>query len=166
MGINPVARKEHDREDILREATALTERIEVELPGYAEPIVVGFRPDGSASVFIGFDPVFQFNSKHQLRRAYVAGKLIKAERGQLVSLARQSTTSQVRMLRTELNSACTVELLAEAAAHLQVLGDHLRDGTYEVRRQVPDSVDVATRVRDWLAGLSSPLTVAARPHVS
>jgi hypothetical protein len=161
-----VARKEQDREDILREATALTERIEVELPGYAEPIVVGFRPDGSASFFIGFDLVFQFNSKHQLRRAYVAGQLIKAERGQLVALEKHSTKSQIRMLKTELDSAATVELLANAATHLQVLGDHLRAGTCEVRRQVPDSVDVATRVRDWLTGLSTPITVAARPHVS
>lgn len=115
---------------------------------------------------MGFDPVFQFNSQHQLRRAYMAGKLIKTERGQLVSLEKYGTGSQVRMRRTELDSAYTVELLAAAATHLQVLGDHLRDGTCEVRRQVPDTVDVAIRVRDWLTGLSTPITVAARPHVS
>jgi hypothetical protein len=159
-----VTRKEQDREDLLREATALIERIEVELPGYSEPLVVGFRSDGSVSVFVGPDPVFQFNSKHELRRAFVAGKLITAERGQLIMLEKSRTAAQVRMLRTELDPASSVALLTAAAAHLQVLGDHLRDGTCEVRRQVPDSVDVATRVRDWLDCVSTPITVAARPH--
>ena len=160
-----MARKEQAREDILREATALIERIEVELPGYSDPIVVGFRSDGSASVFVGPDPVFQFNSKQELRRAFVAGKLIKAERGQLISLEKHRTAKQVKMLRTKLDAASSVALLSDAAEHLQVLGEHLRDGTCEVRRQVPDSVDVASRVRDWLDCISTPITVAARPHV-
>ena len=109
-----MARKEHDREDILREATALIERIEFELPGYAEPIVVGFRSDGSASVFVGPDPVFQFNTKHELRRAFVAGKMIKAERGQLISLEKHRTATQVKMLRTKLDPASSVALLTNA----------------------------------------------------
>ncbi len=159
-----MARKEQNREDILREATALIERIEVELPGYSEPLVVGFRSDGSVSVFVGPDPVFQFNSRHQLRRAFVAGKLIKAERGKLISLEKQRIGTQVKMLGTELDAASSDALLTNASDHLHVLERHLRDGTGKVLRQVPETVDVATRVRDWLEGLSTPLTIAARPH--
>ncbi len=159
-----MARNEQDREDILREATALIERIELELPGYAEPLIVGFRRDGSASVFVGTDPVFQFNSQHQLRRAYLAGKLIKAERGQLVSLERRRTATEVQLLRTELDAAPTATLLAAAAEHLLVLDEHLRAGTFKIRGQVPASVDVAAHVRGWLAGLPTPIEIASRPH--
>ena len=159
-----VARREQDREDILREATALVERIEVEMPGYAEPLVIGFRRDGSASFFVGADPVYQFNSQHQLRRAYVGGKLIKAERGQLVSLDRHRTATQVQLLRTELDAASVVTLLTEAAAHLRAIDSHLRAGQFKVCGQVPESVDLVARVRDWLARLATPIAVAARPH--
>ena len=46
-----MAQRETNREDLLREATALVERAEIRIPGESEPIVVGFRRDGSASFF-------------------------------------------------------------------------------------------------------------------
>ena len=159
-----MARHEQDREDILREATALVERIELEVPGYSDPVIVGFRRNGSASVFIGADPVFQFNSKHELRRAYVAGKLIKAERGRLVSMEKRRTATQVQMLSTELDASSVTEIQTTAAEHMKELADHLREGTFHVRGQVPDSVDLVDRVRSWLEGLPAPITIAARPH--
>ena len=159
-----VARNEQDREDILREATALVERVEFMLNAYPEPVVIGFRRDGSASIFIGADPVFQFNSKHQLRRAFVAGKLIKAERGRLVSLDRHRTADQVQLVRSELDDAATQRLLEDLTSHLQVLGGALRQDSFVIRGQVPESVDVMGRVRDWLTRLPTPLAVAARPH--
>ena len=74
-----MARRESDREDLLREATALVERAELTIEGFDEPIVVGFRRDGSASFFFGADPVYQFNTAFELRRAFVVGLLYKAE---------------------------------------------------------------------------------------
>src|SRR5688572_18570527 len=65
-----MARQEQDREDILREATALVERVELLIPEFPEPIVAGFRRDGSASFFFGADPVLQFNAQGKLRRAF------------------------------------------------------------------------------------------------
>ena len=44
-----MARQESNREDLLREATALVERVELHVPAFEEPIVVGFRRDGCAS---------------------------------------------------------------------------------------------------------------------
>ena len=38
-----MARREQDREDILAEATALVERVELQIAGETDPIVVGFR---------------------------------------------------------------------------------------------------------------------------
>jgi len=73
-----MAREEEPREDLLREATALVERVELQIEGFAETIVAGFRRDGAASFYFGQDFVFQFNTANQLRRGYVEGRLFKA----------------------------------------------------------------------------------------
>src|SRR5262245_11539562 len=99
-----MGREESDREDLLREATALVERIELAPDfGHAgEHIVVGFRANGAASFFFGADSVFQFNAAGELRRAYCGGQLIKASRGQLVSLARQRLENETQLLSRKL----------------------------------------------------------------
>src|SRR5688572_26999220 len=68
-----MSRRESDREDLLREATALVERVELLVPGEGEPVVAGFRRDGSLSVFFGPEAVYQFNSAGELRRAFAGG---------------------------------------------------------------------------------------------
>src|SRR6188472_3162282 len=109
-----MARDESNREDLLREATALVERIEL-LPQSAgaaqslnlaegEPVVVGFRADGALSAFFGADPVYQFNAEGELRRAYVSGLLFKAAQGRLISLNRVRTASEVQLVLHALSS--------------------------------------------------------------
>ena len=88
-----MSRSESDREDLLREATALVERVELSIPGYGESIVVGFRRDGSASFFFGQSPVFQFNSQRELRRAFRDGLLFKTDNGRLVEMRRERTAT-------------------------------------------------------------------------
>ena len=67
-----MAREEHARENLIAEATALVERVELLLAGLPEPVVAGFRPDGSASLFFADDPVYQFNSRtFAARRSWV-----------------------------------------------------------------------------------------------
>src|SRR3954447_20411722 len=100
-----MSRHESDREDLLREATALVERIELTVGGFDLPVVCGFRRDGAASFYFGADPVYQFNAVGQLRRAFVAGRLIKAERGRLVALSRERTENEVALVRHELSAA-------------------------------------------------------------
>src|SRR5687767_7509073 len=99
-----MAREETDREDILREATALVERVELLVPGCAESVVMGFRRNGSASFFFGADPVYQFNTSGELRRAFVTGQLIKADRGTLAAFDRHRTETEVQFVRRDLNA--------------------------------------------------------------
>jgi hypothetical protein len=106
-----MSRRESDLEDLLREATALVERAELKIADYDEPIVVGFRRDGSASVFFGPDPVYQFNSAGELRRAYVSGLLYKAERGSLCALRRERNETEVALVRSNLPPDETAALL-------------------------------------------------------
>src|SRR6476469_7343231 len=92
-----MSRQESDREDLLREATALVERIELRLPDQPESVVAGFRRDGSASFFFGQSPVYQFNSGRELRRAYRDGLLYKTDNGRLVEMRRERTDTAIEL---------------------------------------------------------------------
>src|SRR3954468_24098136 len=116
-----MSRRESDREDLLREATALVERAELNVAGLEESIVIGFRRDGAASFYFGADPVYQFNAVGQLRRGFVAGRLIKAERGRLVALSRERTENEVALVRHELSTAEATVALAECSSFLNRL---------------------------------------------
>ena len=157
-------RHESDREDLLREATALVERAELLVQVEGEPIVVGFRRDGSLSVFFGPDPVYHFNSTGELRRAYVGGLLYKAESGVLVVLRRERSEREVALVRRELGTQEAKGLLITARNRLAQLGEVLSRGEFQLVGQVPADADVAGRVRDWLSALPPLLPLAKSPH--
>jgi hypothetical protein len=160
-----MARTESDREDLLREATALLERAELRLSDEDDPIVIGFRRDGSGSVYIGGEPVFQFNTRRQLRRAYCQGKLIKAEAGRLVALSRQRTATTVELVRQDLSPDRAAQILLEGRSWLERIAKALAAGKFELLGQVPAEGAVVDRIRAWLASMPSELQIAQRPHV-
>ncbi len=98
-----MSRLEEDREDLLREATALVARIEIRIYSFHEPILAGFRQNGAATFFFGQQMVFQFNSAKQLRRGFADGRLFKAEHGRLSVLTRQRTADAVALIRHDLS---------------------------------------------------------------
>jgi hypothetical protein len=160
-----MARQESDREDLLREATALIERAELHASGGGETVTAGFRRDGSASFYFGADPVYQFNTAGELRRAFVAGRLIKAQLGRLVALTRERSPGEVALVRTELTDVEQAELLQAAHARLDELSVHLTRGSFELVGQMPPAADVVGRIRRWLAARPEEIAVAARPNV-
>jgi len=159
-----MARQESDREDLLREATALVERAELMIPGEPEPVTVGFRRDSSLSIYFGGDPVYQFNTAGELRRAFADGLLYKAERGRLVQLSRERSETEVSLVRQELSDARTNAFLAAAQTRLAKLDESLAAGEFQTSGQVPAEGDVPARVRDWLRAHVGTLTVANRPN--
>ncbi|MFM7070692.1 MAG: hypothetical protein ACKO38_02725 [Planctomycetota bacterium] len=161
-----MAQQEQDREDLLREATALVERVELRVMGFAEPIVAGFRRSGECSVYFGADPVYQFNGAGELRRAYVDGRLVKAERGELVFLRRERSAGQSFLVREEIAADVSAARLRIAAEQLDQLRAQLAAGQFQLIGQVPIAVDVVVRLRGWLDRLPCPLRVAAAPNVA
>jgi len=159
-----MARNESDREDLLREATALCERAEYLLPQEAEPVVAGFRRDGSFSLFFGAERVVQFNSTAQLRRGYFHGRLLKADKGKLVWMTRERTADAVMLLSQPLSAEESAQLLATAAELVDCLSSHLRQATFELVGQVPADGDIAARVIAWAAALPRPVQIAAAPN--
>ena len=149
-----MARDESDREEFLREATALVERVELALSeGSADlaNVVIGFRKDGALSVFFGSEPVYQFNAAGELRRAFCDGLLYKAAGGRLVSLERVRTTEEVTLLRHELSEADEQAFIARLDQDLRRLAGHLETDSFRMVGQVPEHADVMSRVRTWLA---------------
>lgn len=159
-----MARLESDREDILREATALVQRAELRVEGFAEPLVIGFRRRGEGSIYVGADPVYQFNSAGELRRGYVNGRLVKAERGQLVSLDRQRREHEVQLVRHTLSDNEVGTFLSGLQMNLATIRESLTRNNYELVGQVPDDIDVVNRIRNWLASLPTSVAVAAVPN--
>jgi hypothetical protein len=158
-----MARESEDREDLLAEATALVERAELTVAGESQPVVAGFRRDGCLSLFFGPDPVYQFNTGHALRRAYVDGRLYKAEQGRLVALDRRREAGALHLARHELDPAQTTQFIGEMDRRLGHLGQALADGAYSIVGQVPAEGAVPERVRSWLAEHRQG-TIATAPH--
>jgi hypothetical protein len=177
-----MAREESDREDLLREATALVERIEfaaapeatgaiagaaqgLQLLGLGnENIVAGFRKQGALSVFFGAEPVYQFNTAGQLRRAYAAGLLLKAEGGRLVALERARQRDEVQLVRHTLSEDEQLVFVAAMHFRLRQLLTQLNTGRLTVVDRVPAEADVQCRLVAWL-GEHELVSIAQRPNV-
>ncbi len=168
-----MAREEHPREDLIREATALLRRLELTRKAASfgapsaeqAPIVCGFRAHGAFSIYFGEDPVYQFNSTGELRRAYRNGLLIKADQRQLASLTRQRTGSVVALLRHDFTSQETESFLLEMSGRLGRLEEGLRRGELLVSRQMPPDVDILSEVLQWLDDHPTA-TIAETPRVN
>lgn len=159
-----MARQEHEREDLLREAVALVERAELRVAGWSETVVIGFRREGAASVYFGAEPAYHFTSDGALRRAYAHGLLYKAEHGQLASMRRQRLTGEVQLIRHDLTEVETVEFLQQVETRVAKLRDRLRAGQFELVGQEPGAGDVVGRIARWLDALQLPPVVARSPR--
>jgi hypothetical protein len=159
-----MARQQHPRENIIAEATALVERVELRLAGVAEPVVAGFRRDRSLALFFGEDPVYQFNSRSQLRRAFVAGQLYKAQANHLFVLTRNEQAGRIQLVTEELPAAATSAFITAIHARLADLAAQLSTSRLDVVAQVPLEADVVARLRQWLAALPERIEIADSPH--
>jgi hypothetical protein len=160
-----MARHEQDREDLIAEATALVQRAELKLPDVCEPVVLGFRRGGATSLYVGGDEAWHWNSRGQLRRAFVRGVLYKAQHGQLVALARQRWPQAVQLVAEPVTSEAVEELRGRLAHRLAQLRAAWESGELAVLRQVPADWDVPGAVGVFLANHEG-WEVAARPHVA
>ena len=160
-----MAREAHDREDLLRDARALVPRamLRVTLGARQVEVFVGFRSD-SLSFYFNSDPVYHFNDRGELRRAFVDGRLIKAEHGRLVSLERKRGDTETVLERQVPGGAADRGLLTELSQLLNELAAEITSGRLEVVGQVPEGGDAAARLGAWLTQHTKP-TIAASPRV-
>lgn len=158
-----MARNRSDREDLLREATALPDRVELQCG--TQTVVAGYRRNGALSVFFDASPVYQFNTDDQLRRAHVDDCLIKAVDHRLIRMRRVETETATELHSAPLEPSEQQQLLDEATAALSRLLEQLRDNQTVIVGEVCTGGSVVQRLREHLDRLlSRPLLVADRPH--
>jgi len=133
-----MALQEEDKEDLMRDAVALRNRIEWDVPDEPHAVVAGLRSDRSLSVFFGQDPVFHFNPNGQIRRAFVNGCLYRAQGATLARLVRERTRTETLLVRNDLEPEELAEFLALMTERVQNLLAALEAGTATGRRSVSD----------------------------
>ncbi len=84
----------------MREATAYARRIQLLDAPSQTLYFLGLRADGGWSLVIDEDPVYQFNARNELRRAYVAGRKYAAVDGALQLLERDARGGRVKLTQT------------------------------------------------------------------
>ncbi len=159
-----MAKNEQDREDLMREASALSPRAELIAPAFAESIVVGFRTSGSLSIYFGADPVYQFNSTGELRRAYVRGELFKAVKGRLQQLHRERDAVQVTLWQSDLSDAEQLAFLQEMENRCNQLANAVAHDQFELIEEIPSDSRAIELLSRFLAKIETPPRVAAFPN--
>lgn len=160
-----MARQESEREDLMREAVALVERVELQCDGFPESIIAGFRSAGELSLFYGQDPVYQFDAEFRLRRAYVAGHLYRSHGTTLARLTRERTPEETRLLRYDLQAEELVQFQDQMRDTLRRLLTTLPSATTSVLRSVPEGNAVAERTQAVLPQILARTDWLSRPLV-
>ena len=156
-----MAQHEEDREDLMREAVALPDRVELSVDGFESLITIGFRSNTAMSIFIGQDPVYQFDPEGRLRRAFVDGLLFRSQHTTLAMLKRERTETQTLLLRTDLADDALLKFRETMRRSLELLEQKLGSAAIRVVRSVPESVchiariqtalDSVLRAESWLS---------------
>ncbi len=137
-----MARHESDREDLMREATALRQRVEFQVPHEADLITAGFRDNGCFSIYVGPDPVFHFDKDSRLRRAFAAGQLYRTQGTTLARLTRVREPNRTDLLRHDLSAEELREFLQTSRCRLAELIDAIDNKRFTVVAQIPADGDV------------------------
>ena len=148
-----MAQHEDDREDLMREAVALPHRVELSVNGFESLITIGFRSNSAMSIFIGQDPVYQFDPEGRLRRAFVDGVLYRSQHTTLAMLKRERTDTQTLLLRTDIADDALQSFRGTMLFSLQILEQKLNSADFTIRRSVPDAISHITRIQSTLASI-------------
>jgi len=157
----PANRLEVDREDLMREATALRQRAEFDVRGESESVIAGYRPNGSLSIYFGPDPCYHFDPDLRLRRAYVDGDLYRTQGTTLARLHRDRTSGTVDLQRHDLTPNERTQFMERVIERLSRFAASVEDLTVRCVQQIPKDGDTPRRISGDLKSLiTQPLTLA------
>jgi hypothetical protein len=156
-----MAGTECDREDLMREATALRRRVELQLPG--ERIVAGYRGTGAFSIYFGQDRAYHFDPQGLLRRAFVHPDLYRTQGTTLARLTRERTSARTLLLRRDLPSDELRAFLVEVRTRLSHLAGTIAAGRAAVLRCVPADADLLSEVAATVRRIGSAEVRLALP---
>lgn len=155
-------RNESDREDLMREATAFVRRAEFHFPGEAKPVVIGQKRSGAWSVYLGDDPVYQFDASGGLRRAFVDHKLFRTQGTTLAQLTRERSESESWLARHDLTDIELAQFRHQATEVLNQLLNGFEQGSAKRIQEQPMGTDCASEFVEVLRSvLSQQIRLAA-----
>lgn len=141
-----MARNESPREDLIAEATALIERIEFTNPVDNTIIFAGFKRTGGLSLYLGEDPVYQFNDQGRLRRAFKSNLLYRSNGMTLTQLNRVRTATETILETTDLSLDQRDAFLNEMTTSLSDFLTLLHSNQLTIGRHVSSSNQSANTV--------------------
>ncbi len=157
-----MALEEHDREDLLRDGRNMPLRGECVVDGVV--VVIGFRREGQVSLYCGPDPVFQFNSKRQLRRVFLDGRRFAARSGGLVELTRETRGGRVQFCSTPLDGPTRAKLLSALNDWLRKIHESVDADDGRWRTAEDCETPFKQRLREWFEELPVVPVIAASPN--
>ncbi|TWT97518.1 hypothetical protein [Neorhodopirellula pilleata] len=160
-----MAKREADREDLFAEGVNLPQRGRLTGPN-SQQWIIGWRCEDAMSLFVEQDPVFHFNTRGELRRAYVEGRKLAAEDGRLCELVRSDdTSSKLSLFRQILDPSQTNQVQVAIKQSLAEIRDHWfgEDIGLEVIGLSAD--DFRDKFFKWLAAHPGPYPIAKSPAV-
>jgi hypothetical protein len=161
-----MARHAQDREDLLRDATALVPRVMFRLAIQGNPcdVFAGFRKGAAVSLYFDSDPVYHFNSREELRRAFVGGSIQKADKGRLFMWEQERTAAEVTMRSRPLTTAEQQGFGTQLIERIGQLRDAIQSEQIELVGQFPADADAIGQLVAWL-GKFQEFKVASEPGV-
>lgn len=146
-----MARLEDDREDLIREATALRRRARFVRTDILAELVAGVRENGWISLYFEADPVYQFDADHRLRRAFVEGKLYRSQGTSLAELTRVRAAQATELRRRDLSAGELSAFLNAMTARLADWHTAARQRRVRAVQEVPHGAGVADELLARLA---------------
>ena len=136
-----MARIEEDKEDLIADGVAMINRAEYswqKKPATAawDTVTVGYRADGSCSLYFNQDPFYQVDGAGRLRRAFVDGFLFRSDGATLNRLHRQRTAEQTTLLREDLTERELTEFQMVMKQHVRDFLDAVKAESMQIQRCV------------------------------
>jgi hypothetical protein len=147
-----MARHAQDREDLLRDATALIPRVmlRVEIDSKFCDVFAGFRKERALSLYFDSDPVYHFNNGGELRRAFVGGLIQKAEKGKLFVWQQERSDVEITMRSRPLTTGEQQEFGARLIERIRQLRDAMQTEQFELIGHFPADGDAIGQLERWL----------------
>lgn len=159
-----MAKDASDREDLLREATGFSQRIELQIANVPTSVFCGFRNNGAFSLYWGQETVIQFNTKHELRRGFWRDRMVASYKRHLHWLESEGA-DRVRLKRTAFTESESKAFLLVVENCLRELAESLQNqDLVSVVGRVPVDVEVEHEVLAWLQNLPA-VQLAMHPGV-
>jgi predicted DCC family thiol-disulfide oxidoreductase YuxK len=151
-----MSRHEADREDLMKEATALMRRVECLIPNEPEPVFAGYRRNGFLSIYFGPDPVYHFDDECRLRSVFADGLLYRSQGTTLARLERERTADESILRRHDLTPQELENFLTSMTNRLSVFADALQNHDFQIVSQIPQQAtlidDLSTSLANILRG--------------